>query len=173
MKLKMAAPKGNDYYKIRSKNGRSRKFKTPNALMKACNEYFEWCLENPLKEEQIVNKAWTEILYIDATDNEGNPTQKEIKKVHPYSIAHVSKMRPFTLGGLCNFIDLAISNIKEYEKREDYQAVTTRVRQIIYNQKFEGAASGFLNANIIARDLGLADKQSHSHVVEQPLFPDE
>ena len=77
------------------------------------------------------------------------------------------------MGGLCNFIDLAISNFKEYEKREDYQAVTTRVRQIIYNQKFEGAASGFLNANIIARDLGLADKQSHSHVVEQPLFPDE
>ena len=29
----------------------------------------------------------------------------------------------------------------------------------MYSQKFEGAASGIFNANIIARDLGLSDKQ--------------
>jgi hypothetical protein len=45
-------------------------------------------------------------------------------------------------------------------------------RQIIDNQQFEGAASGFLNPNIIARKLGLSDKQDHTIKSEQPLFPD-
>lgn len=35
----------------------------------------------------------------------------------------------------------------------------TRVEQIIRQQKFEGAAAELLNPNIIARDLGLADKK--------------
>ena len=32
------------------------------------------------------------------------------------------------------------------------------MKEIIYNQKYSGAAAGFFNANIIARDLGLANK---------------
>lgn len=169
----MAAPKGNDYYKLRSKDGKDKKFKTPAALKKACNEYFDWCLANPFKEEQIVNKAWTEIHYEEYQDEEGALKTRERKITHPYSIATLNKMRPFTLEGLCNFIDISVQGFKKYEEREDYVGVTTRARQIIYNQKFEGAAANFLNANIIARDLGLADKQSHSVSLEQPLFPDE
>ncbi|MFC0183379.1 terminase small subunit [Pseudarcicella hirudinis] len=38
--------------------------------------------------------------------------------------------------------------------------VITRIEEIVYVQKFEGAAVGAFNANIIARDLGLADKQN-------------
>lgn len=37
--------------------------------------------------------------------------------------------------------------------------VTTYVEEIIRTQKFEGAAVGAFNANIIARDLGLSDKK--------------
>ena len=37
--------------------------------------------------------------------------------------------------------------------------IITRIREAIYQQKFEGASVGAFNANIIARDLGLADKQ--------------
>ena len=33
---------------------------------------------------------------------------------------------------------------------------------MIYEQKFTGAAAGLLNPNIIARDLGLADKTDHA-----------
>lgn len=33
------------------------------------------------------------------------------------------------------------------------------VETTIYTQKFEGAAVGAFNSNIIARDLGLADKK--------------
>ena len=131
----MAAPKGNQYWRLRSKDGRDRIFETPDDLAKAAEEYFNWIDDNPLQEEQIVK-------YKDS-----------------FTIGKVSKMRPYTIHGLCNYIDIAVSTFMEYEKLKDFSKVTTRIRQIIYNQKFEGAAAGFLNPNIIARDLGLSDKK--------------
>lgn len=60
--------------------------------------------------------------------------------------------------------------------REGFGSVTTRAEEIIRRQKFEGAAAEFLNANIIARDLGLADKSELTgkdggaiEVKEQPI----
>jgi hypothetical protein len=47
---------------------------------------------------------------------------------------------------------------KDDDTSRDFSKVITRIRETIYEQKFTGAASGFLNPNIIARDLGLADK---------------
>lgn len=112
-----------------------RKGVDPEVLANACNEYFSWCIKNPLKEEQIV------------------------KLKDSFQRVKVSKMRPFTLEGMCNFIDISLDAFKNYEKREDFVALTTRIRQIIDNHQLEGAAAGFLNPNIIARKLGLADKK--------------
>ena len=134
----MPALKGNEYYKLRSKDGRDKIFKTPETLKSACNEYFEWCIANPLIEELVFH-------------SQGVVTKTE-----------VSKARPFTLDGLCNYIDISVDTFRNYEKREDFIGITTRVRQIIYNQKFEGASVGFFNPNIIARDLGLSDKKEVS-----------
>lgn len=129
----MAAPIGNEYYLLRSKDGRDTQY-TPQGLLEGANEYFTWCVENPLKEEQLFHY------------------QGEVK-------AHdVSKMRVFSLQGLCNFLEIALNTFKSYENRKDFMTVTTRVRGIIENQQLEGAASGFLNPNIIARKLGLSDK---------------
>jgi hypothetical protein len=47
---------------------------------------------------------------------------------------------------------------KKDEISKDFSKVITHIREIIYRQKFEGAAAGFLNPNIIARDLGLKDR---------------
>ena len=132
----MGAPIGNEYYLLRSKDGRDTQY-TPEALIVIANEYFKWCLENPLKEEQIV------------------------KYKDYYEKVDVNKMRVFSLQGFCNFADIALQTFLNYEKRKekDFIDVTTRIRGIIENQQFEGAASGFLNPNIIARKLGLAEKQ--------------
>jgi hypothetical protein len=45
------------------------------------------------------------------------------------------------------------------DTHKEFHGVVTRVKDIIYTQKFEGASAGLLNPNIIARDLGLADKK--------------
>ena len=44
----MAAPKGNQFWKLRSKHGRDKLFTTPELLWEAACEYFEWIDENPL-----------------------------------------------------------------------------------------------------------------------------
>ncbi|WP_417444629.1 DNA-packaging protein [Joostella sp.] len=141
---------GNQYWKLRSKDGRDKIFKTPEDLSEAINDYFQWCLLNPILESQVVKGRFVE---------EDEKDGEVIKIVKNFEIVEVPKMRPFTIEGMCNYLDISVEGFKLYEKRNDFIGVTTRARQIIYNQKFEGAASNQLNPNIIARDLGLIDKK--------------
>lgn len=45
-----------------------------------------------------------------------------------------------------------------FRAMEGFSDITTRAEEIIYDQKFSGAAADLLNANIIARDLGLKEQ---------------
>ena len=157
----MPAPKGNEFWKQRAKHGRDKLFKTPQLLLEAATEYFQWCIDNPLMESQLV------------------------KYRDEYEMAEIPKMRPYTLSGLCIYLDCNQVYFNQFEnglkdkgkenwteEDKDFSKVVTRIREIIYTQKYEGAASGFLNPNIIARDLGLVDKQENKVITEQPLFPD-
>ena len=74
-------------------------------------------------------------------------------------------MRALTLQGLCLYLDCNTVYFTHFEKdcSDDFNKVITRIREVIYKQKFEGAAAGFLNANIIARDLKLTDKTEIDH----------
>lgn len=128
----MAAPKGNRFWEARSSHGRNPKFASADALWEACLEYFEWVENNPL--------------------GEGIAYQGKV------SADALPKMRAMTIGGLCNFLDITVPTWKEYCVREDFLYITARTEEIIRQQKFEGASAGLLNPNIIARDLGLADK---------------
>lgn len=166
----MSALKGNEYYKIRTTNGRNRKY-SPSSLKKKANEYFQWAIDNPLLESKVVTGTNTE-------EVDG----KMITRSH--AVIQVPKMRPFTLQGFCNYASISNDTFKNYEKIEikedfdekkikeakDFLAVTKAIRGIIENQQFEGAASGFLNHNIIARRLGLIDKQQLSGDPERPLM---
>jgi hypothetical protein len=56
------------------------------------------------------------------------------------------------------FLDISRQTWNDYKKLPDFIAVTEQAENVIRSQKFGGAAAGLLNANIIARDLGLSDK---------------
>lgn len=131
----MPAPKGNEFWKARSTHGHAPIFASAELLWNACCEYFEWVEENPLWESR-------------AFAYQGEVT-----------IEKVPKMRAMTLSGLCIFLDIGRRTWDDYAGREDYSLVTTRVEEMIYMQKLQGAAADLLNANIIARELGLRDKQ--------------
>lgn len=132
----MAAPKGNRFWEARSSHGANPKFAHSSDLWDACLEYFAWVEKNPLKESKLAQKK-------------GEPT-----------VVNMNKMRPMTIGGLCIFLDIVHDTWTDWRNnRKDLSAVITRVEQIIRTQKFEGAAADLLNPNIIARDLGLADKR--------------
>ena len=64
--------------------------------------------------------------------------------------------------GLCIFLDISQETWFDYSKKKDFSDVTKKIDKIIRTQKFEGASADLLNANIIARDLGLAERSEHS-----------
>lgn len=141
----MGAPIGNSFWTLRSKHGRSRLFETPELLWEAACEYFEWCEENPLFE----------------VDFRGKDSDR----------VEIPKMRAFTLQGLCLYLDCNTKYFNEFEKElkdrkdqlsKDFSEIVTRIRETVFHQKFIGAAAGFLNANIIARDLGLTEKTENN-----------
>lgn len=150
------APIGNQFWKLRSKHGREKLFETPELLWEAACEYFEWCQDNPFME-------------VEQTKGISKPVQDDEGKYYwPPNLIGLPKMRPFTLHGLCLYLDCVTSYFRAFkstiqEKDKDFLTVINKIEEIIYNQKFSGAAAGFLNANIIARDLGLSDKVDNNH----------
>lgn len=135
----MAAPKGNQFWKARTKHGRDKLFSSGEALWEACQEYFQWVEDNPLWEEKLF------------------AFQGQITRDTVY------KMRAMTIGGLCTFLDIDQSTWWEWRRQDGFSKIVTRVEEIIREQKFSGAAAELLNPNIIARDLGLVEKQETKH----------
>ena len=133
------APKGNKFWEKRSKHGADKIFSDPDILWKECVSYFQWVEDNPLMEEKIFS------------------FQGEIH------YGSVTKMRAMTIGGLCIHLGIDPKTWYNYRSAEDLFPIITQVENIIREQKFTGAAADLLNANIIARDLGLADKKINEH----------
>ncbi|KKF37058.1 DNA-packaging protein [Erwinia tracheiphila] len=131
----MAPPKGNRFWEARSSHGRKPVFESPEALWAASVEYFEWVEKHPLKEQKIFCF-------------QGAVTR-----------ATVNKMRAMTVKGLCLFLDISHTTWNNYCAKQEFEEITTQISNVIYDQKFSGAAADLLNASIIARDLGLKDQQ--------------
>ncbi|MZR29660.1 terminase small subunit [Sneathiella litorea] len=129
---------GNQFWRIRSIHGRNPDFPTPEKLESACEEYFDFAESNPLisAKPHVIDG---EIVY----------SQTPI-------------LRAMTIKHLCRFLGISHQTWLNYKNHQNkgFLVVITRVENIIYCQKFSGAAANLLNANIIARDLGLRDESS-------------
>lgn len=132
----MAAPKGNQFWKLRSKHGRDKLFETPDLLWDAACEYFQWCDEHP----------W-------ATTKTKTSKYKKEKEEIPVQ-------RPYSLTGMLLYMGASEEYWREFKKAKhfDFLGVIADIEAVINTQQFEGAAVGAFNANIISRKLGLADK---------------
>ncbi len=134
----MPAPKNNQFWKLRSKHGRDKLFTIPDILREGSYEYFTACVNNPIKVQNWVGK-------------DGDEVTKEL-------------IRVFTWSGLATFLNCDEKTLYDYghnEEHKDFHPTYTHISQIIKTQKFEGAAAGIFNANLISRDLGLAEKQDN------------
>lgn len=135
----MPAPKGNQFWKARTTYGTEKLFESPDSLWDAACEYFQWVEENPLWETKV------------------GQYQAQLVELP------IDKMRAMTIQGLCLFLNTTKQTLNNYESKEgyeDYFDVVKKIKSVIYDQKFSGAAAGLLNSNIIARDLGLAEKST-------------
>lgn len=66
---------------------------------------------------------------------------------------------PLTLTSWLLYINLDMSNwYSNYRDNEDFAHAVKLIDMFIKDHKFRGAAAGVYNANIISRDLGLADR---------------
>ena len=127
---------GNSWWQLRATSGRKKTFESPEQLWISCQEYFK----------ATEKRKWLR------TDFKGKEVQEDL----------IPTDTPFTLTGRYIFLEIDENTWQRYRKEDPYKefwAVVKIVDQIIYNQKFEGAAVGVYNSNIIARDLGLIDKK--------------
>lgn len=124
----------------RNRTGLSRKYETAVDLWNACCDYFKACEASPIIEEKP-HAYMGEIVY-----------------------SQVKKVRPFTIKGLHSYLGIWQKTWEKYRDDHEYEdgamaEVCAHVEMIIYEQKFSHAATGQMNASLIARELGLADKQ--------------
>lgn len=148
----MAAPLNNQFWKQRTKHGRDKLFSTPDLLWTAVTEYFQWCDNNP----------WIKHEAIKSGELAGQ-------------LVSIPTSRPYTLTALCLYLGVNSQYFTDFKKGlkpdelsidKDFSVLITRIEEIIYSQKFEGASVGAFNANIIARDLGLSDKKELDHTTK-------
>lgn len=137
--------KGNKFWQIRSKHGQDRLFKSPELLWEAACEYFQWVDDNPEYESKP--------MVISIGNNSGSEVVME----------KVPKKQPYTLQDLCSYLGVVSSYFRVFKatlqpKQREFLTVIERIEETIYSQKFRGASSGFFNANLISRDLGLAEQ---------------
>lgn len=164
----MGAPIGNQFWKLRSKHGRDKLFTTPELLWNAACEYFQWCDENPWTTRKAIQKTV--------------PMKKKVgKKVQIVNEEQTQRevtptARPYSLSGFCMYVGASTNWFLEFENgcknnnEVDFLEVIARVRETIETQQFEGACVGAFNANIIARKLGLSDKQEVDHTTKGKEF---
>lgn len=127
------ALQGNRFWERRSKHGVDKLFTSPELLWEAACEYFRWCDDNPwVKHEK---------------------TQ--------WGLVEVPIGRPYTMVGLCVYLDCNRHYFVQFKNTDrctdGFASVIDAIEKIVYQQKFEGAAVGGFNANLIARELGLRD----------------
>jgi len=133
----MPFEEGNNWWEARSTHGRKPIWSDPAELQRACFDYFEWVEANPLTENKVFQY-------------EGAPVY-----------APVEKMRAMTKHGLCVFLGISRQTWDDYAEKDDFMDIVSMVNDCIRDQKFSGAAAGLLNSNIIAREIGLAEKTEH------------
>lgn len=137
------APEKNQLWRLRSRHGRHKIFSSPEDFWLAATKYFEWCDDNP----------WCKVEAAKAGDHFGE-------------LVEIPTQRPYTLSGLCIHMGITYETFKNYcygEAHKDFWETGKTIKSIIYTQKFEGAAVGAFNANIISRDLGLSEKSDNVH----------
>jgi hypothetical protein len=136
---------GDEYWRRVITVGAPRKFETPEELLAACGDYFDWVENNPLKSWKVAGK--------DAD---------LVETKHP---------RLPTLTGMRLHINISGDCWRKYAQRPEFAPTCSRVEEHIRQMKLEGASAEIFNPMIIARDLGLKDRSEVSDPTGASALP--
>ena len=140
----MAPPKGNQFWKLRSKNGRDKLFESPELLWESACEYFQWCDENPILSTKST------------TSTQGSSSEEK------------EFQRPYTKQGLFFYLGCSESWLREFRKTcsNDFLRVIEAIEQTIENQQVAHAMVGVFNSSLVARLNGIKDHQEIINTVK-------
>lgn len=122
-------------------------FFSPEDIWISSVKYFEYCKNNPIEVEM-------------PNFNTGIPVT-------------INKPRAMSIEGLCNYLRIPLSKWKKYAdeaKFDKFHLVCEYVSQVIFQQNYELAAVKELDASLIIRKLGLADKREEKRTMDLPIF---
>lgn len=128
----------NEYFvPLNAKVGRPRKFANPNQLLKAFQEYLEDRKERSVKMAEFEDGLVGETII--------NKEKSRVKH-HPLSIVD-----------FCVFLGCS----REWWKKlpDEFLPIKSIISDYIFAYQLKGAENGEFNANLVARQLGLADKK--------------
>lgn len=141
--------KGNTAWKaavIAGTTGRSKAFGSPIELF---GHFIEYC-------ESVDGNVWHKV------DFRGKDAER----------VDIPMIMPYTWDGFDNYLFMKgiISNLDDYKSNKegryaDFADIVTRIGKIITDRKLTGATLNIFNVNIVARELGLADKTETKHTV--------
>lgn len=109
-------------------------YQTPESLREAAIEAFDWMHKHPKRRQVTAHYKGSFVRTYETLE------------------------RPFSFHGLSMVLGISYTGLQNYRERKEFSEVMEWIDGVIYTQKFEGAAVGTLNANFIARDLGLAER---------------
>ena len=154
-------------YVTRSPRGVDKIFSTPEDMKDAMIEYFNFVDSTPFKNESWKNAGRNLVL-----------TKVNVRR--PYSIAGMMLYFGVSSKYLNVFclerqrdIEHPKSSKALIQQCEDFLNVIEWGRECVREQKFDGAAVGHFNANLISYDLGLVKKvdvTSDGEAIKQPEF---
>ena len=107
-----------------AKRGRPRDYKSVDDMSKKIDKYFLMCDERMV---DVVSKLGT--------------------------VVKVNKQRPYTVSGLCLYLELDRSNLLRYQNREEFCNTITRAKMKIENDVSEGALDGRYDGRVAQFNL--------------------
>ena len=134
----MGAPKGNQFWKLRSKHGRDKIFDDPKILKTEAEKYFE----------ETAQRTWNKEDFIKAGPNAGKKIELETSA-------------PFLMKGLCVFLGVNIQYFRDFKeglkgmedrkKAEDFSLIVSYIEDIVSIQKLEGGLTGAYNSLMVSQ----------------------
>lgn len=127
-------------------NPQTGTYDTPDQLLRSAISYLQWCDKYPLQSEELFHYKGM------------------VKR------SHSKKMRAPTRKGLGTFLGLTEAKLNKLRAQgDDWEDAMQLIEQALFTHKFEGAAAGLLNAGIVSRELGLAERSEITGRDGEPL----
>lgn len=144
------------YWEWRKNTGKPKNLKSPEQLWQVACDYFQMVDEMPAEKQDFIRGG----------DKAGD-------------IVRLENIQPYTWRGFNDYLREKglLAKLEDYKTNKDgryteYAEVIASIGDVMFDQKFRGAAVGAFKENIISMELGLSAKTENTIITEQPLFPD-